>query len=57
MTIDENKIPNVSSLHSDTNIREIEKKVTDQNYDKYITTAEFTKFTGQVFDTRLAQVN
>ena len=56
MTIDENKIPNVSSLHSDTN-REIEKKVTDQNYDKYITAAEFTKFTGQVFDTRLAQVN
>ena len=40
MTIDEIKIPNVSCLHSDTNIREIEKKVTDQNYDKYITTAE-----------------
>ena len=57
MTIDENKIPNVSSLHSDTNIREIEKKVTDQNYDKYITASEFTKFTGKVFDTRLAQVN
>ena len=53
MTIDENKIPNVSSLHSDTNIREIEKKVTDQNYDKYITTAELTKFTGEVFDTQV----
>ena len=43
----ENKIPSVSSLVKktdyDTKITEIEKKLTDHNHDKYITTLEFNK--------------
>ena len=34
----------------------IEKKPTDHNHDKYITTPEFNKFTGEVFDARLARI-
>ena len=41
----ENKIPNVSNLvkkvDHDTRITEIEKKLTDHDHDKYITTPEF----------------
>ena len=41
----ENKIPNVNNLlkkaHYDTKIPDIEKKITDQDHDKYITTPEF----------------
>ena len=41
----ENKIPDVSSLvkntYYNTKITEIEKKLTDHNHDKYITTPEF----------------
>ena len=33
----ENKIPDISA-----NVNEVEKKVTDHNHDKYITTSEFT---------------
>ena len=42
----ENKIPDISSLVKKTdysaNVNEVEKKVTDHNHDKYITTSEFT---------------
>ena len=45
LTAVENKIPSVSSLVKktdyDTKITEIEKKLTDHNHDKYITTPEF----------------
>ena len=45
LTTVENKIPSVSSLVKktdyDTKITEIEKKLTDHNHDKYITTPEF----------------
>ena len=45
MTAVENKIPEVNSLIQktdyDTQISEIEKKLTDHNHDKYITTPEF----------------
>ena len=45
LTAVENKIPSVSSLLKktdyDTKIPEIEKKLTDHNHDKYITTLEF----------------
>ena len=45
LTAVENKIPSVSSLVKktdyDTKISELEKKLTDHNHDKYITTPEF----------------
>ena len=45
MKIKYHKIPDVSSLakkrNYDTKITEIEKKITDHNHDKYITTPEF----------------
>ena len=47
LTAVENKIPIVSNLVKktcyNTKINEIEKKITDHNHDKYITTLEFTK--------------
>ena len=59
LTAIENKIPDVSSLvktnGSNTKISEIEKKLTDHNHDKYITTPEFNKFTAETLATRLAQ--
>ena len=49
LTAVENKIPNVSNLikKSDYNakINETEKKITDHDHDKYITTSEFNKLT------------
>ena len=40
-----------------TKITEIEKKLTDHNHDKYITTPEFNTLAADVFNARLAQVN
>ena len=61
LTAVENKIPNISSLVKktdyDTNITEIEKKLTDHNHDKYITTPEFNTLAADVFNARLAQAN
>ena len=61
LTAAENKIPNVSNLVKktdyDTKINKIEKKLTDDNHDKYITTPEFNKFTAEIFAARLAQAN
>ena len=58
LTTVENKIPSVSSLVKktdyDTKITEIEKKLTDHNHDKYITTPEFNTLAASVFNTRLA---
>ena len=57
----ENKIPSVSSLVKktdyDTKISELEKKLTDHNHDKYITTPEFNTLAADVFNVRLAQAN
>ena len=36
---------------------EIEKKMTDHDHDKYITTPEFNKLTAENFAARLAQAN
>ena len=46
-------------MKTDYNIKinEIEKKVTDCNYDKYITNAEFNTFTAETFAARLKQAN
>ena len=61
LTAVENKIPDVSSLVKktdyNTKISDIEKKITDHNYDKYITTSEFNKLTTENFNARLAQAN
>ena len=61
LTIVENKIPNVSNLvkkaDKNTKISETEKKITDHNHDKYITTPEFNKFRAEAFAATLKQVN
>ena len=38
-------------------ITEIEKKLTDHNHGKYITTPEFNNLAGDVFNARLARAN
>ena len=57
----ENKIPSVSSLVKKTDystkITQIEKKLTDHNCVKYITTLEFNTLAARVFNARLAQAN
>ena len=40
-----------------TKISEIEKKDSDHNHDKYITTPEFNNLAGRVFTTRPAQAD
>ena len=55
----EYKIPDVSSLvkktNYDTKISELEKKHTDHNHGKYITTLKFKNLAADVFNARLAQ--
>ena len=57
----ENKILSVRSLVKKTDyytkISELEKKLTDHNHDKYITTPEFNTLAADVFNARLAQAN
>ena len=57
----ENKIPNINTLVKktdyNTKITEIEKKHTDHNNDKYITTPEFNTLAADIFNARLAQTN
>ena len=61
LTSVENKIPNVNNLVTkadyNTQISDIEKKNTDHNHDKYITTPEFNRLTTKKFKTRLAQAD
>ena len=61
LTAVENKIPDVSNLVKKTDyiqkISDTEKKVTDHDYDKSITTSEFNNLTAKSFAARLAQVN
>ena len=61
LTAVENKIPDICSLVKKTDfnakISEMEKKVTDHNHDKYITTSEINKLTAEYFTARLAQEN
>ena len=55
----ENKMPSVSNLVKkadyDTKISELEKKITDHNHNKYITTPEFNTLTASIFNARLVQ--
>ena len=57
----ENKLPTVNSLVKktgyNTKISELEKKLTDHNHDKYITTPELNTLAADVFNARLAQAN
>ena len=61
MTAVEDKIPNVNGLVKkadyNTKISEIEKKISDHNHDKYITTSESNKLTTENFKARLAQAD
>ena len=61
LTTVENEIPSVSNLVKktdyDTKVTEIEKKITDHNHDKFITTPEFNTLATNVFNTRIAQAN
>ena len=61
LTAVENKIPSVNSLVKktiyDTKISELEKKLTDHNHDKYITTPEFNNLAADIFNARLVQSN
>ena len=61
LTAVENKMPDVSSLVKKTDnnpkISELEKKLTDNNHDKYITTPEFNNLATDVFNARLAQAD
>ena len=58
LTAVENKIPSVRSLvkktNYDTKLSELEKKLTDHNYGKCITTPEFNTLAADVFNARLA---
>ena len=61
LTVVENKIPDVSSLVNKTNyctkLTELEKKLTNHNHDKYITTPEFNTVAAKVLNARLGQAN
>ena len=61
MTAVENKIPSISNLVKktdyDTKVGEIEKKLTDHNHDKYITTTKFNKLATDAINARIVQAN
>ena len=61
LTAVENKIPSVSTFVKktvyETKISEFEKKLTDHNHDKYITTPEFNTLAADVFNARLPRAN
>ena len=61
LTVVGNKIPNVSNLVKktgyNTKINEIEKKITDHDHVKYITTPEFNELTAENLTVRLARAN
>ena len=56
LTAVENEIHSVSNLVKktdyDTKISDLEKKLTDYNHDKYITTPEFNALAASVFNAR-----
>ena len=57
----ENKIPSVSNLVKkadyNTKVTEIEKKLSDHNHNKYITTPGFNTLAADIFNAILAQAN
>ena len=61
LTTVKNKIPDVSSLVKktdyNTEVTEIENKLTEHNHDKYITTPKFNTLAADIFNARLAETN
>ena len=61
LTTVENKVPNISNLVKKTDyaakVGEIEKKLTDHNHDKYITTTKFNKLATDAINARIVQAN
>ena len=61
LTVVENKIPDISGLvtraNYNTKISEIQKKVSDHNHGKYITTPEFNTLSARAFNARLKLAN
>ena len=61
LTTVENKIPDFSSLVKktdyNTEVTEIENKLTEHNHDKYITTPKFNTLAADIFNARLAETN
>ena len=61
MTVNENKIPDVSILVKktdyNTKISEVENKLTDHNHNNYITASEFNKLTAENFAAKLKLAN
>ena len=57
----ENKIPSINNLVKktdyDTKITEIENKLTNHEYDKYIDTSKFNTLANNPFNTRIARAN
>ena len=47
----------VKKTDDHTKISDIEKKITDHDHEKYITTPEFNNMAENVFNARLAQAN
>ena len=47
----------VKKIDYDTKVTEIENRLNNHNYDKYIDTPEFNKWAADVFNARLAQAN
>ena len=47
----------VKKTDSNTKITDIEKKLTDHNHDKYITTPEFNNLAADVFNVKLKRAN
>ena len=47
----------VQKTDCNTKVSELEKKLTDHNHDKYITTPEFNSLAPDVFNARLVQAN
>ena len=61
LTAVENKTPSVSNLVKEadynTKISELEKKLTNHDHYKYITTPKFNTLAADVFNARLVQAN
>ena len=47
----------VKKTDSNTKITDIEKKLTDHNHDKYITSPEFNNLAADVFNAKLKRAN
>ena len=57
MLVIQSKKKKKKKSYYDTKVNEIEKKINDHNYDKYITTPDFNKLTAENFPAKLAQAN